>query len=503
MRDHVRHASRRRYQPQVDSLEGRQLLSADVWAESVVAPGAPVPAQSPGPTVGNAGIDALIGATLTRQKYGVDGSGLTAAVIDTGVNYNHEAFGGGLGAGHTVVGGYDFGDRDNDPDATGWDHGTAVAGLIASRDPSAQGIAPGASIAALRVFNSANKGDYNWIAGSLQWVIDHHDEFNISVVNLSLSDSRNYATDWFSEDTGMGQRISGLITQLRALDIPVVSAAGNSFNGQEGMGFTAILPQTISVTATTATDDFVSNAQRLGTGKSATDLAAPGSGVVAPTGSSGFMSVEGTSFAAPVVTGSILLLQDLYQSRFGTLPTVDQLESWLKGGANAVNDPVTGITLGRLNIAAAAAMIPAAPNPQPQIPNPTPTPEPTPTPTPTPEPTPPEVVPQTKIYRGGQLVGEVDSNSAENPLRDAAAQFGLEGTIQTVRIWSARGKSNTIGSAQVVESRREAVPERRVNPTVPRGASALLQLQAARQLRRQTLLSKLLGGLAATKPRQG
>src|SRR5262249_53518210 len=52
--------------------------------------------------------------------------------------------------------------------------------------------------------------------------------------------------------------------------------------------------------------------------------------------------------------------------RFGTLPSVDQLKSWLQQGADPVSDPATGITLGRLDIAKAAGLIlqpPAPPAP--------------------------------------------------------------------------------------------------------------------------------------------
>jgi type VI secretion system secreted protein VgrG len=450
MTDHARSAARRHFRPRVDSLESRQLLSAD------------------GPLAGNAEIDRLVGASLVRQLHGVDGSGLAAAVIDTGVNYRHAALGGGFGPGETVVDGYDFGDRDADPDASTWDHGTAVAGLIAGGDPAAPGVAPGAKIVALRVFDSSNRGDYGWVADALQWVIDHHDEDDISVVNLSISDSRNYALNWFSEDGGIGERISGLIDQLRARNIPVVSAAGNSFGGQPGMGFTAILPQTISVTATDAADAFVKDAQRLGTGKSATDLAAPGSGLTAPTGSGGFSTVEGTSFAAPLVSGSILLLQQLYRERFGTLPTVDQLESWLEAGADPVRDPVTGITLGRLDLAGAAALVPPAPKveaPPAAIPPAPPTPDATPV-----APTPPAAVPVgpvTAVYRGGALVGAVSADGPANPLRDAAARFGARGTARTVHVRAAQGRRNAAATARAAEARREALARRAA--AVPRG----------------------------------
>ena len=40
------------------------------------------------------------------------------------------------------------------------------------------------------------------------------------------------------------------------------------------------------------------------------------------------------------------LLQDIYDSRIGTLPTVAQIKSWIQGSATPVNDAVTGLTIG-------------------------------------------------------------------------------------------------------------------------------------------------------------
>ena len=107
------------------------------------------------------------------------------------------------------------------------------------------------------------------------------------------------------------------------------------------------------MTATDLSGNLLSNAQRLGTaigGASATTIAAPGDGLTAPSGDSGTASLEGTSFATALVTGGVTLLQEIYQSRFGSLPTVAQIKSWLQEGSTPINDPVTGITLGELNL---------------------------------------------------------------------------------------------------------------------------------------------------------
>jgi type VI secretion system secreted protein VgrG len=358
--------------PGVEAFESRCLLSAATVEPiaGIVPQLAESPPSGVTSSVALTSQDAIIGASEARSTFGVTGAGLTAAVIDTGVDYDHPAFGGGIGDGNVVLAGHDFADGDADPRATQSAHGTAVAGIIASRDPKAMGVAPGAEIAALRVFGDDGRGSFDAIADALQWVITNHERYNISVVNLSISDGKNYLTAPSLFAGPVVTRIIGLIDTLEGLNIPVVTAAGNSFSGKQGMGFTAIVDNTISVTGSDGPDRIASDAQRLGQGaggKSATDLLAPGRQVVGPWVGTSFSPLDGTSFAAPLVTGSVLLLQELYLKRFGMLPSVDQLEGWLRDSAVPVRDAATGITIGRLDIPAAAAMVPSPAAPRPPV----------------------------------------------------------------------------------------------------------------------------------------
>ena len=50
-----------------------------------------------------------------REQYNLDGKGQTIAVIDSGIAFDHLAFGEGFGAGNRVVGGYDFAENDSNP----------------------------------------------------------------------------------------------------------------------------------------------------------------------------------------------------------------------------------------------------------------------------------------------------------------------------------------------------------------------------------------------------
>ena len=299
-------------------------------------------------------------AATARSTQGLDGSGLTVAMIDTGIDYNLNALGNGLGSSHKVIGGYDFGSGDSDPMAT-WNHGTSTASVIGSTDAANPGIAPGADIVELKVFDDKGNSSFTKIADALDWVVANHDKYKISVVNISISDSMNYTLNWFEHDSSAGQRITDNIARLKALNIPVVSAAGNSFKGAQGMGVTALFKDTISVTGVDPTSGQIA------------DIAAPSSGFNSLTGNGQYVAVDGTSFAAPIISGTILLMQQKYLQQYGTLPSVDQLDGWLKQGGTSTSDTATGLNIPQVDLARSLALVPGKPvavTPAPAVINP-------------------------------------------------------------------------------------------------------------------------------------
>jgi subtilisin family serine protease len=385
--------------------------------------------------------DPITGAAATRSAYNVDGAGMTVAVIDTGVDYNNPALGGGFGPGKKVIAGYDFGNGTANPMATASQHGTSVAGLIGSTDPSDLGVAPGVNIVALRVTDNSNVASLANVANALQWVVANHSTYNITAVNMSLSDGGNYTQNWFAESGGDGQRVTQLIGQLTAMNIPVVVATGNNFSGSQGEGFAAIVAGTISVTATDLSGKFLSDAQRLGTalgGASATTIAAPGDGLTAPSGDSGTATGDGTSFAAGLVSGGVTLLQDIYQSRFGSLPTVAQIKSWLQQGSTPISDPVTGVTLGELNILKSASLVPS--------PAPVESPPPAPAPPVASTPATTQTAVHIQVYVNGQPVNSPGSGSSIAPDEVVFAQL-----LQAMTAWQAGPADNSIFSGAQVQ----------------------------------------------------
>ena len=118
-------------------------------------------------------------------EQGYTGQGVLVAIIDTGINYDHADLAGRLwdGGPEFPHHGYDFSDNDNDPmDRHG--HGTHVAGTVCGTGVSGTqtGIAPSATVMALKAFNDQGEGDETqWIA-AMQFALEH----GADVINMSL-----------------------------------------------------------------------------------------------------------------------------------------------------------------------------------------------------------------------------------------------------------------------------------------------------------------------------
>ncbi|XRG80464.1 S8 family serine peptidase [Rossellomorea sp. GAMAL-10_SWC] len=183
----------------------------------------------------------LIGAPDVWSKHdqnnqGITGKGVTVAVIDTGVDYNHPDLGGGFGQGHKVVGGYDFVNHDNDPmDDHG--HGTHVSGIIAAHG-KVTGVAPDASITAYKVLNQDGEGDDSDIIAGIEASISPDNPFPADVINMSIG--------------GPGDGNDPLSQAAKnAVDagVVVVAAAGNAGPGYGTIGAPAMAEGVLAVGA--------------------------------------------------------------------------------------------------------------------------------------------------------------------------------------------------------------------------------------------------------------
>ncbi|KAI9148487.1 Minor extracellular protease vpr [Paramyrothecium foliicola] len=156
---------------------------------------------------------------------GITGKGIKIAVIDSGVDYSHPDLGGCFGEGCLVTNGYDFvGDLydgwdpipDDDPmDCDG--HGTHVAGIISAAQNryGSKGAAPGATLAAYRVF------------GCFEGFVT--DDILIAAFNQAYEDGADIITASIGGTSGWSKNpLAVAVSRIVEAGVPCTLAAGNS-----------------------------------------------------------------------------------------------------------------------------------------------------------------------------------------------------------------------------------------------------------------------------------
>jgi subtilisin family serine protease len=227
------------------------------------------------------------GATTVMAGQG--GAGAKVAVLDTGMDCGHEDLAGGC------IYGANFAGFTQPFDDHG--HGTHVAGIIGARANGVGtiGVAPEATIYAVKVLDGNGSGALSWVAAGIDWAVAN----NIQVINMSLSAS---ITSIALSDAVAAAQVAGVL---------VVSAAGNS-GCCNTVGYPAKLPGSMAVGAV---DQFNLIAGFSSRGPEV-DISAPGVAVRAPVPTgvcalcdpSGYRQLNGTSMAAPHVAGVGALL---------------------------------------------------------------------------------------------------------------------------------------------------------------------------------------------------
>ncbi len=221
------------------------------------------------------------------------GSGVTVAVIDTGIEASHQDLAG------SVVPGEDLADDQAsvDPSGTGMvdpdGHGTHVAGVIAAHANNGIGVtgaAPLARVMPVRVLDANGTGVASNVAEGIIWAADH----GARVMNLSLGGGPS---------DGMEQAIQ----YANSKGAVVVAAGGNSYQQGNQPTYPAAYPEAIAVAAV---DEHLQRAAFSNTG-SYIDVAAPGVDILSTYGGSkpnDYEWMDGTSMATPFVSAEAALL---------------------------------------------------------------------------------------------------------------------------------------------------------------------------------------------------
>lgn len=302
----------------------------------------------------------VTGLTQVRQDYGFTGVGQTVAVIDSGIAYDHWALGGGFGSSYRVVGGWDFTDEnDANPydDGPSGSHGTHVAGIVGGdrAGTADDGVAPGADLVALRVFNDAGDGYFNWVENALQWVHTNRNSFDnpITAVNLSLG------TAWNSTTIPSWAMLEDEFAQLETDGIFIAVSAGNSFASYNapGLSYPAASLHVVPVMSVNDAGFLSSFSQR-----DTRAIGAPGQFITSTVPdyignhngiSDDFASFSGTSMASPYVAGASVIVREAMEFVGYTNITQWTIYNHMMATADDVFDTATNAIYKRLNLSAA------------------------------------------------------------------------------------------------------------------------------------------------------
>ena len=215
----------------------------------------------------------------TLYQYNVNGSGVTAYIIDTGILTTHAEFGGRASGGFTAVA-----DGNGTNDCNG--HGTHVAGTVGG---GTYGVAKGVNLVAVRVLDCSGSGSVSGVIAGIDWVTQH--KLPPAVANMSLGGGASSALD-----AAVQNSIAAGVTYA----IAAGNSAANACNSSP-----ADVPEAITVGATDSTDSKPSWSNY----GSCLDLFAPGVNITSSwnSSSSATNTISGTSMATPHVTGAAAL----------------------------------------------------------------------------------------------------------------------------------------------------------------------------------------------------
>ncbi|MEU7925951.1 S8 family serine peptidase [Micromonospora sp. NPDC049107] len=203
-----------------------------------------------------------------------------AYIIDTGIRFSHNDFGG------RATSGYDAVDGGSADDCNG--HGTHVAGTVGG---STYGVAKGVQLVGVRVLNCSGSGTNAGVIAGVDWVTQN--AIKPAVANMSLGGGANS-----SLDTAVRNSIASGVTYGLA--------AGNDNGANACNTSPARTTEAITVGSTTSSDAR-SSFSNIGT---CLDIFAPGSSITSAwyTSNTATNTISGTSMATPHVVGAAALV---------------------------------------------------------------------------------------------------------------------------------------------------------------------------------------------------
>ena len=285
------------------------------------------------------------------------GDGTVVAVVDTGLDFSHPDLGANTWTNAGEIPGNGIDDDTNGfiDDVRGWDfvgaswltptpdanpsdvhgHGTHVAGTVAAVGDNGLGVvgvAWKARVMAVRGLDDLGQGPESALAAAIVYAADN----GADVINASFGGQ------------GESQPLRDAVDYAHGLGAVFVAAAGNS-NFDAAYFYPAGVPNAITVSAIDAFDNkawFSNYGTKI-------DVAAPGVDILSlQKGTGGFVRFQGTSMAAPHVSGVAALILERHPEF-----TNEQVRQVLRASATDLGLPGRDTTFGYGRLSAAQAVL--------------------------------------------------------------------------------------------------------------------------------------------------
>ncbi|OHB70201.1 MAG: hypothetical protein A2W23_08090 [Planctomycetes bacterium RBG_16_43_13] len=307
---------------------------------------------------------ALMNASTVRATH--NGTGVSIAIVDTGIDYTHSKLGGAAFPNTKVIGGYDHGDSDANPmDCNG--HGTSVAGIAAGTLAAGPGdyiggVAHNAKLYGLKIVSGcAGSAAWSTIAAAWDWAVTHKNDNPsnpILVINTSFGGGKylsacdaTYPTLATSANNAVANGItlfasSGNDGYTNGLSSPScltnVTSVGAVYDANLGAKYWS--PCTDLTTAADKVTCYSNSANFL-------DILAPSNDAYTTSVGGGYTSTfGGTSAASPYSAGAAGILQSYAKSTTGSYYTPAVLKSKIVDNGDPITDAKNGITKPRVNV---------------------------------------------------------------------------------------------------------------------------------------------------------
>jgi subtilisin family serine protease len=293
--------------------------------------------------------NAVLGARSTWNR--LTGGDVTVAVIDTGIDVTHPDLRTNIWTNPGEIPGNGV-DDDGDgaiDDVHGWNfvdgsariaddlgHGTAVAGVIAAQGDNGRGVAGiawRAKLMVLKALDASGTGTALSVAQAVDYAVAH----GAQIINLSIAGSEP------------SEALRASLQNASNSGVLMTVAAGNqgaNLDAAPEYPASYAIPRLIAVAATETAGRLLGESNYRQT---QVQIAAPGQGIKTTLPGNRYGTASGTSFAAPAVAATLVLLKAARPAM-----SADALQAAVLGTARKTGLPVAA---GSLDIARAARRV--------------------------------------------------------------------------------------------------------------------------------------------------